>query len=335
MSAIILKKNLFNEVLLNPAKKFDKLCVVSGFATPSMVTYHLGAIKDELDRDDTVISLIVGMAPSSKISKTHHKNFMKMMTQDRKSLFECSYINITQSPIHSKLYTWLKGGKPQVAFLTSANYTFAAFKGNQDEIASECDPDRAFAYYQSVIPFSLYCTHDEAEDLVVDGIVSGVERRGEIHDSSDGGQPMKMSDENSVKLPLYDTVHNEVQKTAGLNWGQRSGRNPNQAYIHIPADIAKSDFFPSMGVPFSVLTEDGIPFVCVRAQPKTKGGKIGYAIETPNNNSELGEYFRRKLGLDPGVFVKLEDLDTYGNRYVTFTKISEEEYYVQFPSNKS
>ena len=138
MSTIIRKKHLFDEILLNPAKDYDKLCIVSGFAMPSMADHHFRAIKGRFDRDDTEINLIVGMAPSSKISKAHHENFVKLSTM-QKPLFKCSYININETPIHSKLYMWLKGNKPQVAFVTSANYTFTAFRGNQDEIASECE----------------------------------------------------------------------------------------------------------------------------------------------------------------------------------------------------
>jgi len=333
MSTIIRKKNLFDEILLNPAKDYDKLCIVSGFAMPSMVDHHFRSIKDKFDRDDTEINLIVGMTPSSMISKTHHINFRKLST---KPSFKCSYININETPIHSKLYTWLKGNTPQVAFMTSANYTFTAFKGNQDEIASECDPEKAFAYYKSVIPYSLYCTLDDAEDLVVDKIAEGRSDQNLVQESSDGERPVvAITDGNSVRLPLFVAKRNVIHTAAGLNWGQRAGREPNQAYIPIPMAIAKSDFFPSLGVPFSVLTDDNIPFVCVRAQPKAKGGKIGFAIETPSNNSELGEYFRHRLGLQPGVFVHLDDLKRYGNLYVTFTKINEDEYYMQFPPNQS
>ena len=334
MSAIIRKKNLFDEILLKPAKDHDRLCIVSGFATPTMVTYHLSAIREKFNRDDTRMNIIVGMTPLRKIPKMHHMNFVKMTTTPA-HLFECAYIDIHKTPVHSKLYIWLKDEKPKIAFLSSANYTFTAFKGNQDEIATECDPEKAFAYYKDTISSSLYCTHDEAEELVMDTITSDANRRSVIQDSSEGELPSVFANGNSVKLPLYDVRRNVIHKVAGLNWGQRPGRELNQAYIPIPANIAKSDFFPPLGVPFSVLTEDNIPFVCVRAQPKKEGGNIGYAIETPNSNSELGEYFRRKLGLQLGEFVKLEDLDSYGNRYVTFTKINEDEYYMQYPPHQS
>ena len=333
MSIIIPKKNIYENMLLNPAKDYDKLCIVSGFATPSMASYHLGNIKEKFDRDDTKISIIVGMTPIVKISKAHHKNFVKI-SDERDGLFDCSYI-AEKTPIHSKLYIWLKENNPQIAFISSANYTYTAFKGNQDEIASECNPEKAFEYYKSVISSSLYCTHDDAEDFVIDNIVSSIEKRTSVQDVSEREQITATTDNNSVELPLFSIRDKDIQSTAGLNWGQRAGREKNQAYIHIPAKIAKGNFFPPIGVHFSVLTDDNIPFVCVRAQPKIKGGNIGYGIETPNNNSELGEYFRRKLGLQPGEFVKLEDLDRYGNRYVIFTKINDDEYYMQYPKNQA
>ncbi|MCL1921558.1 MAG: NgoFVII family restriction endonuclease [Kiritimatiellaeota bacterium] len=127
----------------------------------------------------------------------------------------------------------------------------------------------------------------------------------------------------------------EIHIAEGLNWGQRTGQDPNQSYIPLPTAIAKSDFFPPAGVPFSALTDDGFPFIGVMTPPKKKVGKDGYAIESFNNKSELGKYFRRRLGLQSGELVKLEDLDRYGNHYVTFTKIDEDEYYMQFSPSKS
>ena len=120
-----------------------------------------------------------------------------------------------------------------------------------------------------------------------------------------------------------------IQIVDGLNWGCRMGKNPNQAYIPIPEAIAKSDFFPPIGIPFAVLADDNFPFIGIKTPPKKKEGKNEYAVES-TNNSEIGEYFRRKLGLPLGTFVTLENLDRYGTRYVTFTKVTNDEYYMNF-----
>ena len=313
MSNLILKRRLFDEVLLEPAKDFEKLCIVSGFASPSMVTHHLSAVKEKYKPDGISINLIVGMVYAERISKTHHLNFKKLAEEQEG--FKCSY-NIKEPAIHSKIYIWLKNEEPQRAFVTSANYSIQAFIKNQDEIATECDPKEAFDYYNSVVSSSIYCTHNGAEDFIsVDNIhrVSGENQVTEEKNSY-----------NKVELPLYCVRNNKIHSRSGLNWGQRPGRDKNQAYIPVPATIAKTDFFPPPKVQFCVLTDDGIPLICVRAQDSAK------AIHTTYNNSELGLYFRKKLGLQSGEFVKLDDLDRYGNRHVIFHKLNEDEYYMEF-----
>ncbi|GHV60248.1 NgoFVII family restriction endonuclease [Campylobacterota bacterium] len=319
MSSIILKQDLFKEVLLRPAEKFDTICVVSGFATPAMVAHHLEAVKKDYKKEDIRVNLIIGMTPLCGISEPNHENFKKL-ARDIPD-FKCSYINQTSLPIHTKLYTWLKNGEPRAAFLSSANYTLSAFSKHQDEVATECDPVEAFKYYSSKIIHSLYCTLDEANDLVL-------EREAHVEELLDAEHTLVETDGESVQLPLFSERDKKMHSAgAGLNWGQgRAGRTGNEAYIPIPSKIAKSEFFPRRGNHFSVLTEDGIPFVCAVTQDGNK------AIDTPNNNSELGEYLRRKLGvrLGQGYLVELADLDRYGSRYVKFTKINEEEYYMEF-----
>lgn len=44
----------------------------------------------------------------------------------------------------------------------------------------------------------------------------------------------------------------------------------------------------------------------------------------------LGEYFRNRLGLANGAYVTAADLRSYGRTDVTFIKIDEEHYYMDF-----
>ena len=74
-----------------------------------------------------------------------------------------------------------------------------------------------------------------------------------------------------------------------------------------------------------VLTDDGFPFVFVVAQ-----GKKGKALQTTQNNSLLGEYIRTRMGLPSGEFIEREHLEDYGRTDVTFTKIDEETYLMDF-----
>ena len=54
------------------------------------------------------------------------------------------------------------------------------------------------------------------------------------------------------------------------------------------------------------------------------------AITTPDSNALLGEYFRNRLGLSNGAYVRKDDLLAYGRTDVTFYKIDEEQYYMDF-----
>ena len=53
-------------------------------------------------------------------------------------------------------------------------------------------------------------------------------------------------------------------------------------------------------------------------------------ITTPASNALLGEYFRNRLGLANGAYVTAADLRSYGRTDVTFIKIDEEHYYMDF-----
>jgi len=90
-----------------------------------------------------------------------------------------------------------------------------------------------------------------------------------------------------ISLIVTSGGRERVPDRSGLNWGQRAGRNPNQAYLPIPAADQRSGFFPEVGEAFSVECDDGFKLTLVRAQQN------GKALETPDNNALLGEYFRR------------------------------------------
>lgn len=129
-----------------------------------------------------------------------------------------------------------------------------------------------------------------------------------------------------VTLPFTSKINGEiaVPKSSGLNWGQRPGREQNQAYLSVPAYIQRSNFFPIPGVLFQIECDDGASFLCVRAQAN------GKAIHTPSNNSSFGLYFRNRLEVAPGYKVKIEHLTKYGRSSVDIYKLSELKYFLDF-----
>ena len=75
---------------------------------------------------------------------------------------------------------------------------------------------------------------------------------------------------------------------------------------------------------FTAITDDRHQLILRVEQQNDK------AITTPARNSDLGEYFRNRLGLANGALVTRADLDKYGRTNVAFLKLDEETYYMDF-----
>lgn len=129
-----------------------------------------------------------------------------------------------------------------------------------------------------------------------------------------------------VTLPLTSKIKGVemVPQRSGLNWGQRPGRDPNQAYLSIPVDIQRSGFLPDRGEEFLLECDDGDIMKCVRAQQN------GKAIETIGNNAILGLYFRRRLNVRPGYIVTMEHLYRYGRLSVDLSYMNDYRYFLDF-----
>lgn len=131
-----------------------------------------------------------------------------------------------------------------------------------------------------------------------------------------------------VKVFLFDK-DNEVQY--GLNWGQRDGREPNQAYLQLTPEVYRSDFFPIKKHYFLVDTDDGFSFVMNRGQK----GEDGSALETPEDNSLLGKYLRKRLGVPENSRIEKSAIEAYGRSDIDFVKIGINHYKMDFSLNHS
>ena len=301
--------------------------ILSGYATANMADMHMEKLHKKLNQQSGIsIELVVGMTARSGIQEAQHLAFQKLtQAQTRSTDLQCSYVTSENPPVHAKAYVWLnREGTPVQAFCGSANYTVQGFISKQVEVLAEADPGKSNRFLDRMTKYARSCDHPGIENLVQ--IVKDEEPRIKVVSEGASGEE-HLRKLRKVNLTLLETNKQEPPAYSGINWGQRENRNKNQAYINIPAKIRNGDFFPERKQPFVVRTDDGEVFTCVRAQDGGKG------IHTPHDNSILGAYLRKRIGVPSGERVMRTHLDAYGRIDVTFYKIDSETYLLDFSIN--
>ena len=315
----MLYTSLAKTVLFDPLRDgADELYILSAYSTPNMLSWYIKNLYRKTE-NPIKLYLTVGMVPFDNLSVTIHEGFKVLTSLDLPSEIKsirCSYV-VDRPPEHGNLFIWCKNGQPYTAFTGSANFLQSSFiGGHRHELMISCDASEAMAYYDSVVPRTVYCNHAEIEEYIIlrpSHPVLDLECN-LIND---------LDDYDSVMLSLV-TKTGEPGTRSGLNWGQRYGREPNQAYIPLPISIARSGFFPLEKRHFTAITDDRHQLTLRVEQQNNK------AITTPVRNSDLGEYFRNRLGLPNGSYVSRADLERYGRTDVKFVRLDEETYYMDF-----
>lgn len=292
----------------------DRLCILASEATPSMASWLLKSYE-ESGISGVTVELIIGDTLNKGMDKNLHESFQELhgtRYSDKWGNFSCSYL--IQPPVlgTENYCIWMKGDVPVKAYKFSGPFTQQYFLHENKDDIKETDTALAYEVYKEAEKRSMYCTHAEVDEYVVF----------RLSDDSTVEQ-LAANDENCVHLSLL-TKHGDMGKRSGLNWGQRNNRNRNEAYIPLPSHIARTGFFPLDKQHFLVVTDDHHTLQLRVEQQNDK------AITTPASNALLGEYFRNRLGLCNGAYVRKEDLLAYGRTDVTFYKIDEEQYYMDF-----
>ena len=343
MFGTVVNNELFEYALIKPLYRSDapdSIKIVSGYATHAMAARHL--IESTSRKKNLTVDLIYGMAGSDGVSKINHLGFISLEQHKEFAYngnFTCSYVR-KPSSVHSKVYVWCKGDKPIQAFIGSANYSESGFHlPSRTETLAECDPSTALDFFKSVMKKTISCekANRDKDFLPKPHTTSPITKSSEVVKiETDKTSPFY--NHEMVVLSLL-TSKGDAGNGSRLNWGVRpdgkprtstngngsvSKRDPNQSYIGLPASLQRSGFFPDVKHRFTVLTDDDKIFTCVRAQANGKG------IETPQDNSEIGRYFRQRLGLPSGAYISVSDLKKYGRTEVKFYKLDDENYVMDF-----
>lgn len=318
----MITQSLYDNILINPSQVANTLYIVSGYASPEFAHTHIMALPD-----NTIINLIIGMASREGITQRTHTGFINL-ANNFPGRFNCYYY--TSTGVHSKAYAWFNNCHPISGFIGSANYSQNAFLGTQGECMTPSDATQIYSYFHSLLTNCTICTAPNVESLIP-------------ITTSSFHKPISLAftpmfnpftspevdtvadlDFEQVELTLLMQNQHAVPTTSGINWGQRDNREPNQAYIAIPSRIYRTNFFPPIAQPFTILTDDGMRFTFVRAQEN------GKALHTTDNNSILGRYLRQRIGVTLGAYVTLEDLERYGRTSVTISKINDSLFFLDF-----
>lgn len=323
----MITKDLYKEALVSPVRNgSNELYIVSGYASATFARRHIKDLLEYVDVENLSLNLIIGM-PSKRVD---HVAYLQLHEEFGPS-FKGYYLNGGAPPVHSKVFSWYKSGVPVQGFTGSANYSqFGFFEDKQINQLVDDDAIAIKAFYDELLQRSSFIPDVQIENLpqIRSPKIVGSIAPGEIEWIIPG---------KSVRISFLDRQGN-LPAVSGLNWGQRTEnridpvtgvitvvrREPNQAYLSLKGDSRKEGFLPKRAYNFTLSTDDGYSFDCVRAQDGDK------AIHSTNNNSELGLYFRRRLGLQDGAFITTEDLENYGRTDYTITKVDGENFILDF-----
>lgn len=302
----MITSNLYEKVLIEPLNKgADELFIVSGYASATFANKHLK------DSSLSKINLIIGMPGR----RSDHLGFLRLYS-DYINRFKGYYL-LGNPPVHSKTYGWFKKENPIMGFSGSANYSQPGFFENSqiNQVTSE-NPIEIKEFYESLLPRSV-----EIKDFSFDVKDLDLISPKQIGSSVVAGDINWEIPEKRVSISFLDRSGNLPQRS-GLNWGQRpeQNREPNQAYLSLKKDSRHEGFLPSLAETFTLITDDNQSMDCVVAQQGRK------AIHSTKDNSEIGRYIRKRLGIQLGSPVKTEDLIKYGRTDYTIEKINSETF---------
>ncbi len=296
----------------------DEFIVLSGYVGPRPI--------EKLQNLPFRSRVIYGMYGSEGIKRPLHNSLINLQnTIENVNIF---YSNLG---VHSKCYVWRHRGQIVHALVGSANFSTNGLTTPYREILAETTRDTfnpLNEYITRVINNSISCLEADVTEII--DVPSTV-------------------DTTCLLTLLANT--GEVQNAAGLNWGQNPNNHtrPNDAYIKIrKQDVIAYPhlFLPKQLYPqhfdgrgkaqrhndaIEIIWDDGVSMEGLFMGSQTIN-EVLYPKQVTSfpSGSELGVYFRNRLGVPLDQPVRKFHLDLYGRTDVGVSLINEGVYKFDF-----
>jgi hypothetical protein len=301
-------------------RDLDNFVILSGYVGPSPV--------DRLRDLPFPCKVVYGMYGSDGISQRLHESLMSLQEE-----IENIEIYYSTTPVHSKCYAWREGEEIQHALVGSANFSANGLRTPFREILAETTSDTFSpleSYIDRVLGSSVLCT--------------------DITDIITSRQSSNLQPAIPGLLTFLDRRGNLPSGASGLNWGQNpeNHTNPNDAYIPIRKNNVRAnpELFPpkqlySINVgsgrahrhndSIEILWDDGYRMNgLLEGSQDVDGNTHPKQISSFPSKSEMGEYFRNRLGVPLNQEVQKSDLERYGRADVNISLIGEGIYMCDF-----
>ena len=326
-----LKKVIFESV---QSPQIDRFLIVSGFLGPWPI--------EELKREcqDLPIDVIYGMYAEQGIKKDLHENLI---------FFNTGSMNIWYSnvPVHSKIYLGFADSRIVFAKIGSANFSTKGLCNDYREILVDVDQE-------DLTIINDYCESIKNNCTLCSKIKN-------VHFKSSRRTSFKTVDDVAEKSDdeciLSLLVNGEVPPASGLNWGFGNGhtsRSHSEAYIKIPSDDVKNHplLFPSRKIwesppmegfglspskkdwereEVDLIWDDGtIMKGLLEGTTRGKGNVIPKQLSSADSKKIIGEYLRKRIGVDINKKVTKDDLINYGRTDIKISLASDGVYKLDF-----
>lgn len=316
----------------------DELVILSGYVGPTPIR--------KLESLPIKSTVIYGMYGCDGIQQRLHSSLLE--EDKRLSNVDILYSTI---PVHSKCYIWKNKGEVVHALVGSANFSTNGLTTPFKEVLAETTYDTfdpINQYLEMVMGRTIRC-----EDAVVKNNKSKPARQVAVAED-------QAFDKDVCSMPLYILDHGIkiVPPQSGINWGiaKLSGShvNINDAYIKISSEMLERypQMFPKKqecptqqdamvrsghrhNDNIEILWDDGTTMTGLLegSVPKTFDGIRSLypkQVSTTPRKSLLGKYLRKRIGVEEGVPITMDDLKKYGRTTIDVSLQGEGIYYFDF-----